>query len=132
MSTVYTVTSVFGEKATVIPDLEGSCSSCAENCAKCTAGITVLNNHNFQIKKGDKVKIGITSRKENIRGIFSLFFPIACAAAGYFVPSLCFSSPGESTRAFFVLLFLAAGAAVVFCITRCKPDKNQLEIISVS
>lgn len=129
------VTKVEQNEITVIPLITDACLSCTKGCAKQGKPFNVTNPNNFEVKKGNIVKVAASKTSENLQGIFALLLPIVFAAAGFFLASpiaLIFGkTAGEGTKALCVLSFLFISATAIFFISRKIKFKGKPGIIEI-
>ncbi len=129
------VTAISKDGVTVIPLITNACLSCKEGCAKRGHPFSALNSKNLPVKIGSIVKIGTFKKNEVLQGLFSLVFPILCAAAGYFAATPAAGAFGiqvsEGLQALFVLLGLALSTMLVFLLSRNMIHLIRPEIIEL-
>ena len=130
------VTAVSGKKITVIPLIKDACLSCKERCAKRGHPFEAANTKGLPLKEGSIVKINSAKKHEIAQAVFSLLFPISCAAGGYFLArptaaALGKTAAAEGLQAGFVLLGFSAAAATVFWLSRKKIKPAQPEITEI-
>lgn len=70
----------------VVPLITDSCINCSHGtCAKRGKPFLVSNKKNFNLHRGDIVKINAPLITQTLQGLWSLFFPLISATVGYFL-----------------------------------------------
>jgi Positive regulator of sigma(E), RseC/MucC. len=136
MNGQYIVVSTENESVTLTPVSDAdTCAACGGSCSSCHVRFSVANSRHFDVKPGQRVKIGMSAKNEALQGILALAVPVLCAAGGFFaagpIASLFGKTAGEGMRAGCVLLFLAVSCAAVVVVTRRRPNPEKLEITEV-
>lgn len=136
MNTEYIVTAADSNTVTVTPAENGSaCATCHANCKSCALHITVANTKRFDVKPGQKVRIGLSAKDEARQSFLSLAVPVLAAVLGFFsaspIAALFNIAETEQLRSLCVLVFLfAAGSAVMFAAKK-RRNPEKLDIAAV-
>ena len=136
MNTQYIVTSADSNTVTVTPAENGSaCATCHANCKACALHITVANTKRFDVKPGQKVRIGLSAKDEARQSFVSLAVPVLAAVLGFFAAApiaAVFNVPvAEQLRALCVLVFLFAAGLSVILAAKKKRNSEKLDIAAV-
>jgi len=136
MNTQYIVTSADSNTVTVTPAENGSaCATCHANCKSCALHITVANTKRFDVKPGQKVRIGLSAKDEVRQSFLSLALPVLAAVIGFFVASPIASlfnvSATEQLRSLCVLVFLFASGFSVMLAAKKRKNPEKLDIAAV-
>ena len=136
MNTEYIVTSADSNTVTVTPAENGSaCATCHANCKSCALHITVANTKRFDVKPGQKVRIGLSAKDEVRQSFLSLALPVFAAVLGFFAASpiaALFNIPAtEQLRALCVLVFLFAAGFSVMLFAKKRRNPEKLDIAAV-
>ena len=136
MNTQYIVTAADSDAVTVTPAENGSaCATCHANCKACALHITVANTKRFDVKPGQKVRIGLSAKDEARQSFFSLAVPVLAAVLGFFAAApiaAVFNVPAtEQMRALCVLVFLFAAGFSVMLVSKKKRNLEKLDIAAV-
>jgi len=136
MNTQYIVTAADSDAVTVIPAENGSaCATCHANCKACALHITVANTKRFDVKPGQKVRIGLSAKDEARQSFVSLAVPVLAAVLGFFAAApiaAVFNVPvTEQLRALCVLVFLFAAGLSVILAAKKKRNPEKLDIAAV-
>ena len=136
MNTEYIVTAADSNTVTVTPAENGSaCATCHANCKSCALHITVANTKRFDVKPGQKVRIGLSAKDEVRQSFLSLALPVLAAVIGFFVASPIASlfnvSATEQLRSLCVLVFLFASGFSVMLAAKKRKNPEKLDIAAV-
>ncbi|QNL98189.1 SoxR reducing system RseC family protein [Treponema sp. Marseille-Q4132] len=136
MNTEYIVTAADSNTVTVTPAENGSaCATCHANCKSCALHITVANTKRFDVKPGQKVRIGLSAKDEVRQSFLSLALPVLAAVIGFFVASPIASlfnvSATEQLRSLCVLVFLFASGFSVMLAAKKRRNPEKLDIAAV-
>ncbi|MFC2478256.1 MAG: SoxR reducing system RseC family protein [Treponema socranskii subsp. buccale] len=136
MNTEYIVTSADSNTVTVTPAENGSaCATCHANCKSCALHITVANTKRFDVKPGQKVRIGLSAKDEVRQSFLSLAVPVLAAVLGFFAASpiaALFNVPvTEQLRALCVLVFLFTAGFSVMLAAKKRRNPEKLDIAAV-
>ena len=136
MNTEYIVTAADSNTVTVTPAENGSaCATCHANCKSCALHITVANTKRFDVKPGQKVRIGLSAKDEVRQSFLSLALPVLAAVIGFFtaapIASLFNVSATEQLRALCVLVFLFASGFSVMLAAKKRRNPEKLDIAAV-
>ena len=136
MNTQYIVTAADSDAVTVTPAENGSaCATCHANCKACALHITVANTKRFDVKPGQKVRIGLSAKDEARQSFFSLALPVLAAVLGFFAAApiaVVFNVPAtEQLRALCVLVFLFAAGLSVILAAKKKRNPEKLDIAAL-
>ena len=136
MNTEYIVTAADSNTVTVTPAENGSaCATCHANCKSCALHITVANTKRFEVKPGQKVRIGLSAKDEVRQSFLSLALPVLAAVIGFFVASPIASlfnvSATEQLRSLCVLVFLFASGFSVMLAAKKRRNPEKLDIAAV-
>ena len=136
MNTQYIVTAADSDAVTVTPAGNGSaCATCHANCKACALHITVANTKRFDVKPGQKVRIGLSAKDEARQSFVSLAVPVLAAVLGFFAAApiaAVFNVPvTEQLRALCVLVFLFAAGLSVILAAKKKRNPEKLDIAAV-
>jgi len=136
MNTEYIVTSADSNTVTVTPAENGSaCATCHANCKSCALHITVANTKRFDVKPGQKVRIGLSAKDEVRQSFLSLALPVLAAIIGFFlaspIASLFNVSATEQLRSLCVLVFLFASGFSVMLAAKKRRNPEKLDIAAV-
>lgn len=136
MNTQYIVTAADSNAVTVTPAENGSaCATCHANCKTCALHITVANTKRFDVKPGQKVRIGLSAKDEARQSFVSLAVPVLAAVLGFFAAApiaAVFNVPvTEQLRALCVLVFLFAAGLSVILAAKKKRNSEKLDIAAV-
>ena len=136
MNTEYIVTAADSSTVTVTPAENGSaCATCHANCKSCALHITVANTKRFDVKPGQKVRIGLSAKDEVRQSFLSLALPVLAAIIGFFlaspIASLFNVSATEQLRSLCVLVFLFASGFSVMLAAKKRRNPEKLDIAAV-
>ena len=136
MNTQYIVTAADSDAVTVTPAENGSaCATCHANCKSCALHITVANTKRFDVKPGQKVRIGLSAKDEVRQSFLSLALPVLAAVLGFFaaspIASLFNVSATEQLRSLCVLVFLFASGFSVMLAAKKRRNPEKLDIAAV-
>ena len=136
MNTEYIVTAADSNTVTVTPAENGSaCATCHANCKSCALHITVANTKRFDVKPGQKVRIGLSAKDEVRQSFLSLALPVLAAIIGFFlaspIASLFNVSATEQLRSLCVLVFLFASGFSVMLAAKKRRNPEKLDIAAV-
>ena len=136
MNTEYIVTAADSNTVTVTPAENGSaCATCHANCKSCALHITVANTKRFDVKPGQKVRIGLSAKDEVRQSFLSLAVPVLAAVLGFFaaspIASLFNVSATEQLRSLCVLIFLFTSGFSVMLAAKKRRNPEKLDIAAV-
>ncbi|MBO5137037.1 MAG: SoxR reducing system RseC family protein [Spirochaetaceae bacterium] len=120
----------------VSPIINNTCINCNQpTCSKRGSPFLAANPNKLEIKCGDIVQLGTSTKAQFFQGIIALLLPIIAAAGGYLlaepIAQLFEKTVTESMRAAGVLLCLGISTAIITIITRSKLNLSKPLIVSI-
>lgn len=130
MKQFYIVTEIQNDESILVsPEVH------SEKNKKFRANIQVSNPRKLKIEKGSKVTIGLPQKKEAVAGIFALFIPILCAAAGLIfselIANLLKIECTEVFKAALISICFLISCGFTIASSRTAPTIVKLEITKI-
>ena len=120
----------------VVPLISDACINCQKSgCTKQGKPFSVANPKNFEIKKGDIVKLKASVNSQTIQGFVSLIIPLLGAILGFFLGGFFANKFSfinvEMWQAIGVLLGLTITASAIFFLAKTILKFKKTEIVEV-
>ena len=120
----------------VVPLISDACINCQKSgCTKQGKPFSVVNPKNFEIKKGDIVKLKASANSQTIQGFVSLIIPLLGAILGFFLGGFFANKLSlnnvEMWQAIGVLLGLTITASAIFLLSKTILKFKMTEIVEV-
>ena len=120
----------------VVPLISDACINCQKSgCTKQGKPFSVANPKNFEIKKGDIVKLKASANSQTIQGFVSLIIPLLGAILGFFLGGFFANKLSlnnvEMWQAIGVLLGLTITASAIFLLSKTILKFKMTEIVEV-
>lgn len=120
----------------VVPLISDACINCQKSgCTKQGKPFSVANPKNFEIKKGDIVKLKASVNSQTIQGFVSLIIPLLGAILGFFLGGFFANKFSfinvEMWQAIGVLLGLTITASAIFLLSKTILKFKKTEIVEV-